>query len=41
MVHVGDIHAGKQYCTLAYDQSIYNLWTAFRQPLVYTADDKQ
>src|SRR5262245_54926738 len=30
VLHVGDIHSGKQYCTLSYDQTIYNLWTAFK-----------
>ena len=29
VVHVGDIHSGKQFCTQAYDQSIYDLWTRF------------
>src|SRR5262252_518850 len=38
---VGDIHSGKQYCTLQYDQSIYDLWTAFRDPVVYTPGDNE
>jgi hypothetical protein len=41
VVHVGDIHSGSQKCTVAYDQSIYNLWTAFRQPLIYTPGDNE
>jgi hypothetical protein len=41
VLHVGDIHSGKQYCTLAYDQSIYDLWTAFGRPLVYTPGDNE
>lgn len=41
VLHAGDIHSGKQYCTLAYDQSIYDLWTAFRRPLVYTPGDNE
>jgi hypothetical protein len=40
-VHVGDIHSGKQYCTEAYDRSIYDLWTHFARPLVYTPGDNE
>ena len=41
VLHVGDIHSGKQNCTLAYDQSIYDLWTAFAHPLIYTPGDNE
>ncbi len=41
VLHVGDIHSGKQYCTEAYDRSIYDLWTAFKDPLVYTPGDNE
>jgi len=41
VLHVGDIHSGKQFCTLDYDQTIYNLWTAFQRPLVYTPGDNE
>jgi hypothetical protein len=41
VLHVGDIHSGKQFCTLAYDQSIYDLWTRFQDPLVYTPGDNE
>jgi len=41
VMHVGDIHSGKQYCTIAYDQSIYDLWTSFQDPLVYTPGDNE
>jgi hypothetical protein len=41
VVHVGDIHSGSEPCTTAYDQSIYNLWTAFQQPLIYTPGDNE
>jgi hypothetical protein len=41
VVHVGDIHSGSQKCTVAYDQSVYNLRTAYRQPLVYTPGDNE
>jgi len=41
VVHVGDIHSGKQYCTEAYDRSIYDQWTRFADPLVYTPGDNE
>src|SRR5438477_3453088 len=34
VLHVGDIHSGKQYCTQPYDQSIYDLWTRYKDPVV-------
>jgi hypothetical protein len=41
VLNVGDIHSGKQTCSLAYDQSIYDLWTAFQSPVVYTPGDNE
>ena len=41
VVHVGDIHSGKQYCTEAYDRTVYDLWTAFKDPLIYTPGDNE
>jgi hypothetical protein len=41
VVHVGDIHSGSQKCTAAYDQSVFNLWTAYEKPLVYTPGDNE
>ncbi len=41
VMHIGDIHSGKQKCTQAYDQSIYDDWTAFKDPLVYTPGDNE
>src|SRR5262245_31531631 len=35
VIHVGDIHSGRQYCTQAYDESIAGLWAAYTKPLVY------
>src|SRR5881296_1088740 len=35
VLHVGDIHSGKQFCTEAYDRTVYDLWTAFKNPLIY------
>src|SRR3954471_4736066 len=32
VVHVGDIHSGKQFCTEAYDRAIFDLWTRFKDP---------
>ena len=41
VVHVGDIHSGKQFCTEAYDRAVYQLWTRFQDPLVYTPGDNE
>ena len=41
VLHVGDIHSGKQYCTEAYDRSVFDLWTSFRAPVVYTPGDNE
>ena len=41
VLHVGDIHSGKQYCTEGYDREIFGLWTAFRDPLIYTPGDNE
>jgi hypothetical protein len=41
VVHLGDIHSGKQYCTRSYDESIAALWTRFADPLVYTPGDNE
>jgi hypothetical protein len=41
VLHVGDIHSGKQFCTEAYDRSIFQLFSAFKKPLVYTPGDNE
>jgi len=41
VIQVGDIHSGSEPCTVAYDQSIYSLWTAFQKPLIYTPGDNE
>ena len=41
MLHVGDIHSGKQYCTEAYDRQVFDLWKAFKDPLIYTPGDNE
>jgi hypothetical protein len=41
VLQVGDIHSGKQYCTRAYDQSVFELWKRFDDPLVYTPGDNE
>jgi hypothetical protein len=41
VIHVGDIHSGKQYCTEAYDRAVLALWDAFKDPLVYTPGDNE
>ena len=41
VVHVGDIHSGKQYCTEGYDRAVAALWQQFKDPLVYTPGDNE
>ena len=41
VLHVGDIHSGKQYCTEAYDRAIFEFWRAFKKPLVYIPGDNE
>jgi hypothetical protein len=41
VVHVGDIHSGKQFCTEAYDRQIAGLWSHFADPMVYTPGDNE
>jgi len=41
VVHAGDIHSGKEYCTQAYDTTVFNQWKAFRTPLIYTPGDNE
>ena len=41
VMHVGDIHSGKDFCTQAYDQQIATLWKGYTKPLVYTPGDNE
>ncbi len=41
VIHVGDIHSGKQYCTESYDRSIFDLRRRFKDPVVYTPGDNE
>ncbi|HKU14377.1 MAG TPA: hypothetical protein VJQ52_08270 [Steroidobacteraceae bacterium] len=41
VIHVGDIHSGAQFCTVAYNRTILNLWSRFDDPLVYTPGDNE
>jgi hypothetical protein len=41
VLHVGDIHSGKQYCTEAYDRAVFDLWKSFKDPLIYTPGDNE
>jgi hypothetical protein len=41
VIHVGDIHSGKQVCTEPYDRSIFAQWTQFQDPLVFTPGDNE
>lgn len=41
VLHAGDIHSGKEYCTEGYDLSVANQWKAFKFPLVFTPGDNE
>lgn len=41
VLHVGDIHSGSQQCTQTYDQAVFDMWTAYQDPLVYTPGDNE
>ena len=41
VVHVGDIHSGKQFCTESYDRTIAGFWSRFADPLVFTPGDNE
>lgn len=41
VLHVGDIHSGKSFCTVDYDNKIASLWSTFQDPLVYTPGDNE
>jgi hypothetical protein len=41
VIHVGDIHSGKDFCTEAYDNQIASLWQQFGKPVVYTPGDNE
>jgi hypothetical protein len=41
VIHVGDVHSGKQFCTEEYDNQIASLWQDFNDPLVYTPGDNE
>src|SRR5262249_24412476 len=40
-VHVGDIHSGQETCREDYDRAIFDMWTAYEEPLVYTPGDNE
>lgn len=41
VIHAGDIHSGKQYCTQAYNAAVFEQWKAFKAPLVYIPGDNE
>jgi hypothetical protein len=41
VMHAGDIHSGKQYCTESYDRAVFDLWKGYAKPLVYTPGDNE
>ena len=41
VLDVGDIHSGKSFCMVDYDNQIASLWSTFQDPLVYTPGDNE
>jgi hypothetical protein len=41
VLHTGDIHSGKQYCTEDYNRSIFNLFQSFETPLIFAPGDNE
>jgi hypothetical protein len=41
VLHVGDIHSGKQFCTESYDRTIAGFWSRYADPLVFTPGDNE
>lgn len=41
VIDIGDLHSGSETCTLAYDQSVAQMWKAFQDPLYYTPGDNE
>ena len=41
VIHVGDIHSGKDFCTGAYDNQIAALWQNYQKPVIYTPGDNE
>ncbi|MGW1810238.1 hypothetical protein [Streptomyces sp. NPDC002078] len=41
VIHVGDIHSGKEFCTEDYDASIASVWQTFTKPLVHMPGDNE
>ena len=41
VLHVGDIHSGQQLCTEKYDRAVFDLWTRYNDPLIYTPGDNE
>ena len=41
VMHIGDLHSGKQMCTRYYDEAIFQMWKGFKKPVVYTPGDNE
>ena len=41
VLHTGDIHSGKQYCTEDYNKSIFNQFSSSETPLIYIPGDNE
>ena len=41
VLFAGDIHSGKQYCTETYDRTVFDFWSSFKDPVIYTPGDNE
>lgn len=41
VLHAGDLHSGKEYCTEAYDRAVFGVLNTLADPLVYTPGDNE
>ena len=41
VVHLGDIHSGKQHCYESWDQQVLGLFQSFDDPMIYTPGDNE
>jgi hypothetical protein len=41
VVHGGDIHSGKEYCTVSFNTTVANQFKAFKAPLIFTPGDNE
>ncbi|MDB5856924.1 MAG: hypothetical protein JWQ76_613 [Ramlibacter sp.] len=41
VLHAGDLHSGKEYCTEAYDRAVFSVLNTISDPMVYTPGDNE